>query len=119
MIYQLKNGRCVNLTIEQYLYMTDADIEYMVSINYGSYIHNPFTGSAIRKEKRVKKSDIDKSIDYSEDSEELQVSRQMLSIIIVETVKEIIDRPDDTIDDVDIDEIDDDELLEDYIEDEL
>ena len=47
MQYQLPNGRVINITIEQYLSMSDNDIQYMICTNAGESIHNPFTGSAL------------------------------------------------------------------------
>ena len=47
MYYQLPNGKTVYLTIEEYLDLTDADIQYMMSIDYGESILNPFKGSAV------------------------------------------------------------------------
>lgn len=47
MYYQLPNGKTVYLTIEEYLDLTDADIQYMMSLDYGESILNPFKGSAV------------------------------------------------------------------------
>ena len=49
MYYQLPNGKTVYLTVEEYLDLTDADIQYLMSIDYGEYIVDPFTGSAVEK----------------------------------------------------------------------
>ena len=46
MIYQLPNGKVINITIEQFLDMTDQDIQYFMSINGGDHCSNPFTDSA-------------------------------------------------------------------------
>lgn len=46
MLYQLPNGKVIYITIEQYLELTDEDIQYMMSINHGEHIINPFTDSA-------------------------------------------------------------------------
>lgn len=42
MKYQLKTGRTVSITLEQFLSMTDADIENMVASDLGHYIEDPF-----------------------------------------------------------------------------
>jgi hypothetical protein len=47
MYYQLPNGKVVTITIEQYLEITDLDIQYLMSIDYGEHIIDPFTGSAV------------------------------------------------------------------------
>ncbi len=72
MKYQLPSGKVVHLTVEQYLDMTDADIEYMVRMNAGEYISSPFHGSVIRNTKKSEKEDIDEDtrIDYEPDLDE-------------------------------------------------
>lgn len=47
MYYQLPNGKTVYLTVEEYLDLTDADIQYLMSLDYGESILNPFKGSAV------------------------------------------------------------------------
>jgi hypothetical protein len=66
MVYQLPNGKVIQLTIEQYLDLTDEDIQYMMSINFGDYAKSPWLGSTLtKKEKRSShEDDIDRSIDY-------------------------------------------------------
>ena len=46
MLYQLPNGKVINISIVQFLDMTDHDIQYLMSINGGDYCSNPFTESA-------------------------------------------------------------------------
>jgi len=59
MLYQLPNGKVVHLTIEEYLSLTDEDIQYLMSIDYGEHIRDPFTGSAVEKNIREKYMDTD------------------------------------------------------------
>lgn len=47
MLYQLPNGKVVHLSIEEYLDLTDEDVQYLISLDYGEHIINPFTGSAV------------------------------------------------------------------------
>jgi hypothetical protein len=47
MLYQLPNGKVIYLTIEQFLELTDEDIQYLMSIDGGDYATNPFTDSAV------------------------------------------------------------------------
>jgi len=49
MLYQLPNGKVISITIEQYLELTDLDVQYLMSIDYGNYILDPFSGSAVEK----------------------------------------------------------------------
>lgn len=47
MLYQLPNGKVIHLTVEEYLDLTDEDIQYLMSIDYGEYVRDPFKGSAV------------------------------------------------------------------------
>lgn len=59
MQYQLPNGKVVHLSIEEYLDLTDEDIQYLMSIDYGEHIRDPFTGSAVDRNTRDKYYDFD------------------------------------------------------------
>lgn len=59
MLYQLPNGKVIFLTIDQYLDLTDEDIQFMISTNTGDYCHNPFTDSAVVHNAREKFYDFD------------------------------------------------------------
>ena len=47
MQYQLPTGKVIYLSIEQFLEMTDQDIQFLMSIDHGVHIVDPFTGSAV------------------------------------------------------------------------
>lgn len=47
MYYQLPNGKTIYLTIEEYLDLTDSDIQYLVSLDSGQAVLNPFYGSSV------------------------------------------------------------------------
>lgn len=75
MIYQLPNGKIIEISIEEYLDLTDQDIQYLVSLNAGKYAKSNWHGSAIKKNKRHKEEDEDsieedRSIDFVPDTEE-------------------------------------------------
>lgn len=71
MIYQLPNGRVIHLTIDQYLDLTDEDIQYMMSANVGDHVNSPWYGSAIsKKKKKDPEEDVDKSMDFQDDDED-------------------------------------------------
>lgn len=59
MLYQLPNGKVVHLSIEEYLDLTDLDIQFLMSIDYGEHIIDPFTGSAVGNNTREKYIDTD------------------------------------------------------------
>lgn len=79
MLYQLPNGKVINLSIDQYLSLTDEDIQYLVSLDYGSIIHSPWADSSISagKKKHVDEDEQeDRSIDYQFESDELNVQTE-------------------------------------------
>jgi hypothetical protein len=65
MLFQLPNGKTVYLTVEEYLDLTDIDIQYLMSINYGESIQNPWHGSSISKS--TPKDKISDDLDYQDD----------------------------------------------------
>jgi len=65
MVYQLPNGKCVHLTIEEYLNLTHEDIQYLMAGDYGDHIVNPFKGSAI--DSKSKPTDEDFGEEFTED----------------------------------------------------
>lgn len=52
MFYQLPTGRVIEITIEQWLDLSDEEIEYLVAYNYGEVIENPWHGSILTKHTR-------------------------------------------------------------------
>jgi hypothetical protein len=57
--YQLSNGKTIYLTIDPYLDLSDDDIQYMISVDYGDQILNPFTDSAVVENVKEKYYDFD------------------------------------------------------------
>jgi hypothetical protein len=49
MLYSLPTGKVIELSVEQYIELTDEELEYLISINYGEAIENPFFGSILSK----------------------------------------------------------------------
>ncbi len=49
MLYSLPTGKVIELSFEQYIELTDEEVEYLISINYGETIENPFFGSVLHK----------------------------------------------------------------------
>lgn len=73
MIYQLPNGKIIHLSVEEYLDLTDQDIQYLMSVNAGDNPKSPWHGSAIKKRKQKpseEEEDIDSSIDYMPELDE-------------------------------------------------
>lgn len=59
MLYQLPNGKVVHLSTDEFLDLTDEDIQYLMSLDYGEYIKDPFSGSAVEKNTKEKYYDFD------------------------------------------------------------
>jgi hypothetical protein len=48
MLYQLPNGKVIHMSIEDYLSLTDDDVRFLISVNAGETIINPFQGSVLQ-----------------------------------------------------------------------
>ncbi len=59
MYYQLPNGKTVYLTVEEFLSLTDGDVQYLISLDYGESVLNPFRGSAVDNNESEKVYDFD------------------------------------------------------------
>lgn len=51
MIYQLPNGKSIFLTVEQYLQLTDKDLNELIADGSCTYIEDPFCDSSIKENK--------------------------------------------------------------------
>lgn len=47
MLYQLPNGRVIEISLDYYLSMDDDELDEFTRLNLGTTIENPFTGSAL------------------------------------------------------------------------
>lgn len=76
MLYQLPNGKVIEMSVEQYLELTDEDFEYLMCINAGEMIEDPFFGTAVNKKlslqeiKEIALKDMAEEFDSSDDDEE-------------------------------------------------
>lgn len=78
MLYNLPNGKVIEISVEQYLDMDDEEFEYLLSINYGETIENPFFGSILESKTKPEVEDqnvppvdqaIEPDIDYTPEEE--------------------------------------------------
>ena len=53
MLYNLPNGKTIEITVNQFLEMTDEDLEYLIAFNHGNEINNPFFGSVLENEDKI------------------------------------------------------------------
>jgi hypothetical protein len=79
MLYQLPNGRVINITVEQYLSMSDSDIQHLLCANAGEAIHNPFTSSALDENSTEKQKEYDFSYHVDDDAEVKEISIEDLT----------------------------------------
>lgn len=49
MLYQLPNGKVIEISTEQFVEMTDEELEYLIAYNYGEVQENPWFGSVLSK----------------------------------------------------------------------
>lgn len=47
MIYQLPNGKVIEISVEAFLDMSDDELNNLIAYNYGEEVQNPFFGSAL------------------------------------------------------------------------
>jgi hypothetical protein len=62
MLYQLPNGKVIEMSTEQYFDMSDEELEYLVAYNYGEVLENPWFGSILSKADNSKSEDIPDTI---------------------------------------------------------
>ena len=68
MLYQLPTGKVIYLSLDDYLDLTDEDIQYFISTGLGDQPLNPFFGSSLNnKSSRDNPKDSIKDIDASDD----------------------------------------------------
>jgi hypothetical protein len=80
MLYQLPNGKVVEMSVEQFLELTDEDFQFLMCLDAGDVVEDPFFGTAMGSNipmtmiKEIAEQDmideieeIDDSIDFSEE----------------------------------------------------
>ena len=48
MLYQLPNGKCIEISTEQYLRMSDEELNLYLAYNMGEEVNDPFALSVLR-----------------------------------------------------------------------
>jgi len=86
MIYSLPNGKTINISIEDYLNLTDEDIQYMVAYNQGMLIVSPFYGSSINNKVKHTVIDITELIDDTSDDFNIPKSLLTIDEVIMEEI---------------------------------
>lgn len=49
MLYQLPNGKVIEISTEQFIEMSDEELEYLIAYNYGEIMEDPWFGSVLSK----------------------------------------------------------------------
>lgn len=49
MLYQLPNGKVIEISTEQFIDMSDEELEYLIAYNYGEVVEDPWFGSVLAK----------------------------------------------------------------------
>lgn len=88
MLYQLPNGKVIHITIEEYLNLSDSDIQDLNGMHIGDYPTSHWHDSAIKKEKKNNKPK-EISLDYDEDSDEVGPSTVSINSLTVDDVEAI------------------------------
>ena len=69
MNYQLPNGKVIYISIEEYLSLTDEDIQHLIALDYGDTVNNPFSGSAVDTKGKVEPAEPREFLDMGDDGE--------------------------------------------------
>jgi len=67
MLYQLPNGRVIEISTEQYIEMSDEELEYLIAYNYGDTLEDPWFGSVLNKQAKNEPDILPDLIDIPED----------------------------------------------------
>lgn len=57
MLYQLPNGKVIEISTEQFVEMSDEELEYLIAYNYGDIQENPWFGSVLVKQSSTSDTD--------------------------------------------------------------
>ena len=86
MQYQLPNGKVINISINEYLNMTDDILEYYIASHAGETMNNPFTGSVLSENVKEKTYDFQF---LKEEEESKEISFEDLSEDDIKNLEEM------------------------------
>jgi hypothetical protein len=92
MMFQLPTGKVIYLSVEEYLSLSDEDIQGLIAGNLGDYPTSYWDGSVIKK--NSKPEHVHKDIDYEEDSEEIIITTVSIHTLTVDEVDSLEDQDD-------------------------
>jgi hypothetical protein len=89
MLYQLPNGKCVEISVEQYLRMSDEELNMFVAYNFGEEVNDPFALSVLRHGPSTEKT-VDEMSFYEETLlEDEDLPEDMTEVPAEEKLKDI------------------------------
>ena len=91
-MFQLQTGKVIYLTVEEYLSLSDEDIQALIAGNLGDYPTSYWDGSVIKKHQ--KPEHVYKDIDYEEDSEEITITTVSIHTLTVDEIDSLEDQED-------------------------
>jgi hypothetical protein len=91
MLYQLPNGKVITLSVEEYLDLTDADIQHLMAADAGESYNSPWAQSVIKHKVRQTNEDIDTSIDYESEDDEHAIRATMIEEVPLDDLPELPD----------------------------
>lgn len=74
MLYQLPNGKVIEISTEQYLEMSDEELEYLIAYNYGETMEDPWFGSVLSKKDSTAPVEISDTPDLTDIPEDEKLS---------------------------------------------
>ena len=72
MLYQLTNGKVVEISVEDFLDMSDADFQNLVGYNHGEFTNNPWLHSALGEEQIIDEDEDETLIKELDDVSDLE-----------------------------------------------
>jgi hypothetical protein len=72
MIYQLPNGKSIEMSIDQFLKMTDQDLKNLVAFNHGEEFNDPFIHSVLRHGSVSVREELEEDLDDDYTEEEIE-----------------------------------------------
>lgn len=95
MMYQLPSGKVIYLTLEEYLDLSDQDLQDLIGTNIGAYPTSIWEGSSIKS--KSDRKNVKNELDYTEDSEEVQNCHEIISIntLTIDEIESMEDQDDD------------------------
>ena len=84
MNYQLPNGKVIYISIDEYLSMTDADLQHFIASDAGETIINPFSGSAVDTKKKPSKEHEEENLtdftSFTDDEEQFPTEQDIKNL---------------------------------------